>query len=329
MCFSADTMSQATETEAINPLNDHDSNREYCKIGAGSCGTVWTESEGSRFAYKREDGTRPAGHLSNDYEMHGRVLQAIEAFSNPNKILVPARDSFVGRNDAWWSTNLARFAPDLEPCNLLISECIQPVGERIRRNLIDSYCPGSIQELIRTNERDRDCLVRLYYGRRRFRACGERRFGGFSLRNFPLHIDQMVDIGINMDAHLKTMAEALAIMHWSAGIDADDVEFVLGAPRSKESEPCLWVLDFDCCKPITMDEDGVNAALEAFFRNDPYFPRPKEPESRDKYLWEASRDRYLAVSQEILGCDMEHLATSFVCKVERIQQERRKSSRTA
>jgi hypothetical protein len=50
------------------------------------------------------------------------------------------------------------------------------------------------------------------------------RFQRFSLRNVPLHIDQMETVGLDAKAYAETMAEALALMHWDARFDANDVE---------------------------------------------------------------------------------------------------------
>ena len=45
-----------------------------------------------------------------------------------------------------------------------------------------------------------------------------------------------------------------------------------------------------------MDIHGVNQAVAAFFRNDPYYPRPDS--SKEK--WEVFRDNYLRVCEHIL-----------------------------
>jgi hypothetical protein len=55
----------------------------------------------------------------------------------------------------------------------------------------------------------------------------------FSLRNFCLFLDQIEDLALDPSEYAEAMADALAIMHWSAGIDANDVEFVLGSLPTK------------------------------------------------------------------------------------------------
>jgi hypothetical protein len=51
----------------------------------------------------------------------------------------------------------------------------------------------------------------------------------FTLRNFNIHVDQLEEIGVEAEEIALQMADALAIMHWKARIDADDIEFVLGS----------------------------------------------------------------------------------------------------
>lgn len=108
------------------------------------------------------------------------------------------------------------------------------------------------------------------------------------------------------------MAEALAFMHWAAEVDANDVEFVLAgpsthskalngisAPATALGEHEMWVLDFDCCRTMSMDELGVANAALAFLRNDPYCPRPsKSPE--DEQLWRLFRAKYLEASNNVV-----------------------------
>ena len=108
----------------------------------------------------------------------------------------------------------------------------------------------------------------------------------------------MDDLALDRFDHANAMAVALAAMHWGAMVDAADVEFVLGtalgdirltsaeleaaAPRTgtrkmlnfKKRTVYLWLLDFNQCTKITMDDIGVAKAVDAFWQNDPYFPRP-------------------------------------------------------
>lgn len=138
------------------------------------------------------------------------------------------------------------------------------------------------------------------------------KFQAFSLRNYPLHLDQMEELGIPVDqleTYARTMAETLALMHWVAGIDGNDIEFVLASPspgsssKSKNSKTenilgdhPMWVLDFDLCREMSMDEEGVQQAVTAFLKNDPFYPRPRS----SLLLWKAFREQYLLTSTAIM-----------------------------
>ena len=134
----------------------------------------------------------------------------------------------------------------------------------------------------------------------------------------------MTDLGLDIENFACFIADALALMHWIIKVDARDVEFVLGStlieshfrgpsystlsnlPKNTSAiqegkdltfykrKIQLWMLDFDQCKPITMDEAGVDQAVEAFCINDPYFPRSHIYLE----LWKAFSGRYFLVAIE-------------------------------
>ncbi|KAI1781599.1 hypothetical protein LXA43DRAFT_908313 [Ganoderma leucocontextum] len=69
------------------------------------------------------------------------------------------------------------------------------------------------------------------------------------------------------------MGEMLALIHWHAGYDARDVEFVMaGAPDSAAVR--LYVIDFNQMRAFHRDEGDVSELVDAFCANDPYYPRP-------------------------------------------------------
>jgi Zinc finger protein len=127
------------------------------------------------------------------------------------------------------------------------------------------------------------------------------------------------------------MAEALAELYWRARVDANDVEFVLAPPRKNHAPTqaiiksdflgnhTMWILDFDCCKNISLDEAGVEQAVVAFYKNDPFYPRPGCEDRRDHALWEMFRARFLEASGNILGTKSPgaSLASLWVAMVER------------
>ena len=138
-----------------------------------------------------------------------------------------------------------------------------------------------------------------------------------------MHLDQIEDLKLNAVLYAKIMAETLAFLYWKAHIDANDVEFVLAPPpliaaRSVHSEGhmahhntinsevlgehVVWILDSDCCRPMSQDEKGVKQAVTAFHRNDPFYPRPKGDSAMDQAVWTVFKDRFLEASKSILKC---------------------------
>jgi hypothetical protein len=138
------------------------------------------------------------------------------------------------------------------------------------------------------------------------------------------------------------MADAYAVMHWKARVDADDVKFVLwSAPRLRRSKTLeeiengsylvshrigktfddtrrnigIWLLDFNNCPRITLDANGVEMLVRAFWNNDPYTPRPSADHTLDADLWSHFRQRYLT-SLELLGKEDGYLAQLFIDVVE-------------
>lgn len=211
---------------------------KFRRIGAGFCGTVWTPPfDGSPYfgyAFKREDGG-PGRSLLNDSVMHQRVLSAFE--SMPVQIHIPRFEEFITPDDAWWKYNLDSFPSGYSPCSTIMSERIPSISESARDLLIDTYCSAELAAEIKCSEANQDSLVRPYLGRNIFHTRPSR-FKAFSLRNYPLHLDQMQELRLsrNLQFYAQIMAESLAVMHWGAGIDANDVEFVLAPPGSSEQK---------------------------------------------------------------------------------------------
>lgn len=293
-------------------------------IGQGSCGTVWASETGP--AYKRGDGSRHRS-LQNDFKMHQRVLRSLKTVSTI-RICIPKCHAFIeAENSTWWSANYLKFPPGFRtPCNLLQSQRIKPFPESVRHLLISNYCPPNLASEIATSVPNNDCLIRPYLGRRRIQSSSRSRIPVFSLRNYPLHLDQLEALGVtrsHIEQYARIMAETLAAMHWVGEIDGNDIEFVLASSSEDtgdnfhtegaelanmnsgigfqiESEVLgkhsLWVLDFDLCREITMDSAGAKQAAIAFWRNDPFYPRPGKILASDSHLWTVFRESYLRMS---------------------------------
>ena len=349
----------------------------YRPIGSGSCGSVYHRT-GSGVALKRAIPDAPLSEdckLSNDYDKHQRVISAFSSFQSKceagefsfksvHPVTIPSCQRYIAKSDeTWWADHSKRF-----PCeeqyreDVLHVEHIPPLSNTIRNALIDQYCDEPLQETARTQISNHDCLVRLYLGKRRNRTKRVKLSKTcFGLRNFPLCVNQMQQLGLDTRSFALAMADALAVMHWHAHIDAADVEFVLGsAPRldliriietketrmehgkvSDEDQPNvrLWLLDFNQCQDIAMNETGVEQAVKRFFDNDAYFPRPCTGNQEAEEDWLVFSHRYLKVSTELRRRDLQNrgwhereaamLPTLFVAKVKEKILERENKKRAA
>ncbi|CAI6293413.1 unnamed protein product [Periconia digitata] len=294
------------------------SNTRYRCIGKGFCGSVWTREDDST-AIKREDGG-PGRSVTNDYNMHLRILHSALGCPLPSTPLaIPQCHALIQSADAWWQPRLPQFPDGYSACRALVTERIPKVPRTISNKIVDLFCAGNPQlsAFVKGNADDDACLIRPYLGRRRRHHQQETtsRFQRFSLRNVPLHVDQMETLGLDTGAYAEIMADALALMIWGAQIDANDVEFVLAPPRGRElstsSSPvfqseylgnhCMWILDFDCCQQLSIDEEGIAKACTAFFKNDPFYPRPASGNPTDDALWNTFKKRFLLSSRAILG----------------------------
>ncbi|KAK1998399.1 hypothetical protein LX36DRAFT_710905 [Colletotrichum falcatum] len=67
----------------------------------------------------------------------------------------------------------------------------------------------------------------------------------------------------------------------------------------------LWMIDFDDCHDITMDEAGVNKAVSAFLETNHYCPKPNTGNPFIESLWKDFSTRYYLYSRNILNKRLE------------------------
>lgn len=319
------TITQLTTDESQMPLT---------RIGQGCCGTVWTDldhkaQDECRLVIKREDGG-PGRSLLMEYRVHKHLLRTLQSNQHANRITkfrvnIPFSEGLLGNDSPNWPRILPRLPPNFEPCNALVNERIPSMPDHVRTVLSRTYHPEIVSGVAASSEY---CLVRPYLGRRRHRPQSTTRARPsqllvFSLRNFPLHADQIEQLGLPAEPYAIAMADALAFFHWTAKLDGNDVEFVLAPARSPnftksnpgigivdfESEVfgshTMWALDFDCCRDMPMDETGIKQAARSFLRNDPFYPRPGGTNVSDQRLWHIFQSRFLETSSLILSEDAE------------------------
>ncbi|GKT51413.1 uncharacterized protein ColSpa_11594 [Colletotrichum spaethianum] len=327
-------------------------NAQFHEIGTGSIGKVF-EQPGTTFAYKLPI-TDQTDKLWNNYVIHKCIeasFQSLPYFDG--QVEIPRCFWYATpKTQAFWDLNLALFPETKEfsrkPRHVLCMERIFPLPRPMRHALIEKYCPPHGREKMKSDAVNKDCLVRPYLGRVKFGH------GGlfFSLRNFKLHADQIQELGV-VAADLYTgMAHALAVLHWDTKIDGNDIEFVIGSspveeqtvradislptlmamhPQTSTYETAthtgadftkrvtsLWMIDFDGCYDITMDEAGVNKAVSAFLDANHYCPKPNTGNPFIESLWKDFSTRYLLYSRIIFEIRREsklnNLAPMFIEK---------------
>lgn len=314
----------ATFSDPKRPIREI-ANAPYKKIGAGTCGTIFAQ-EGETFVVKvaKTDGNA----LWNDYVMHASIADQFRIW-NVIEVKIPAYHYFVPKESPYFDHNptLAQAAKPVckMPKSALVTERIFPLPLKTRNLLIENFCSEQARKAARRDPTNRDCLVRIYLG-----SMNGLIGRYFSLRNFRLHLNQIVELKLDAKVMAGRIAIALAIMHWAAKTDARNVEFVLASSSQMISETLLgremqsleqaeytgppsyvhddyftrttdlWVLDFNQVQPITMDEDGVAKAVEAYKFNDPYFPRPLRESRIEKVVWNEFVEQYLGAAHIII-----------------------------
>ncbi|KAJ5368351.1 Protein of unknown function DUF3669 zinc finger protein [Penicillium cataractarum] len=233
-------------------MNEPNPETEYLNgvepIGAGSSGTVWAP-RGGEPAFKQGHRGRE-GSLENDFRMHKLIIRTLHILRKmkslnfedeklPQVQISECHHYIKATDEEWWKANIKMFPDGFIPCNLIRSERIFPFADATKYLLMKNYCPPEITEFhMTTNKKDKDCLIRPYLGRRRSQkpqvTLHKYRF---KLKNFPLHHDQMTDIGISMadiKGYAAIMGETLAAMHWIGEVDGRDIEFVLAPAECKD-----------------------------------------------------------------------------------------------
>jgi len=293
--------------------------RFLVSIGEGQCGMIFPLKDNQVIKIPK-----PTKHqqLWQDATVHRKVREAFRKTPSSlrQEINVPIYYEWVSHeSDSFWDNFSQHFATDTDtkiPNYGLISERIFPLPLSVRAAIVDALCSKSIRkhkETFLKQPENKDCLVRLYLGRRNDNSKTE----NVRLRNFPLHVNEMEHLKLDTAMYAVTMARALAVMHWTAGIDANDVEFALGSSPANDSTAqslSIWLLDFNQCKEFEHDSQGLKQLVDGFWWNDPYYPRPN-----DGTLWKTFKNAYLEASDELSAGPM---AKDFIDAVEKAGAKR-------
>ncbi|KAH0529250.1 hypothetical protein TsFJ059_004019 [Trichoderma semiorbis] len=301
----------------------------FRKIGAGACGAIFGQ-DGKSIVIKLAK-TDDELSLWNDYHKHTSIAEQFRKWDFKD-VRIPECYYFVPKEDPHYfrqNPELAQAAREVchLPTSALVTERILPLPKDTRIHLIEKYCAPRIKAAAIGDEANKDCLVRVYLGSMQGKTGGM----FFSLRNFKMHLNQIVDLQLDVTAMAGRMGIAMALMHWAAKTDARDIEFVLGSSSSKATAQLsaqdiarlpgpvytgplsyvnedffsritdLWVLDFNQVQPITMDEAGIAKAIDAAKVNDPYLPKPLGASQIEKQAWNTFASNYITAADAILG----------------------------
>ncbi|KAJ7270876.1 hypothetical protein C8J57DRAFT_1179872 [Mycena rebaudengoi] len=160
-------------------------------------------------------------------------------------------------------------------------------------------------------------LCRLYFGKT-FDTGQAARPRFFNTTNFPLDEARYENLrGAVADLHTlgevaQGMGEMLARLHFRDHVDARDIEFVLGGDGY--GDHTFYIIDFDQVRPFDPALGSVEPLVDAFFSNDPYYPRPRNSNP----LYTEFKNAYLtACPKETQG-----LGQAFIQTIEQKQAER-------
>ena len=347
----------------------------YRKIGAGACGAIFCQTgtgsgrNSTAVALKlAKDRTNP--ELWNDFVQHRKIFGAFVFLFGPSPyssrsgsgsgygsdydreaatICIPKPLGYItaaaddDHAQKFWEVEkgLRKAAEPIIsalPTQVLVSERIRPLPKRTRELLIEKFCSPARngREKALADPANADCLVRVYLGSISAKTGASGMF--FSLRNLKLHLNQLVQLGLDVETLARRMGLCLAVMHWGARVDGRDVEFVLGSSSDERINPevrreiekeelqeeeeeeehnvvptvyrgvddlvCrqteMWVLDFNQVRDITLDDAGVALAVEAVKLNDPYFPKPLKESEEERGVWKAFVRGYMENSRAVL-----------------------------
>ncbi|MCJ1392812.1 hypothetical protein MMC18_005683 [Xylographa bjoerkii] len=246
-----------------NVWSDHNttqtSQQNFRELGAGSCGIVFVHHDPTTVLKKANHDD--AG-LWNDYTMQLNVHAQLER-SRPllhrHTLPLTTRPKYfiASENHKWWHAHASKFPPGHQtpPTRVLCLERIPPLSKQTREHLIDTFCLVQSRAGAKSSAGNADCIARLYLGRRRRPSGRPQRF--FSLRNFSLHLDMVEELGLDVEACAAQMARGLAVCHWRARVDANDVEFVPGGRRMMDEALGWGALSWEQVGEMPVDSDTM------------------------------------------------------------------------
>ncbi|CAI7593600.1 unnamed protein product, partial [Penicillium bialowiezense] len=295
--------------------HDQPNLQQINQIGVGLQGAVF-EMVGSPSVIKKE---KPGNeillsNLEHEDKVHRQVFDAFHRYQplTKSEVLIPKALSFVRKKEEedFWKEILPKLPREYRARgDCMILQRILPLPKSTRRALINEYCTGDVNEASKllADPKNKHCLARVYLGENHGPMNAES-----PLRNFPLYLESMRTIGVDTIRLAAALGKAYAILHWGAGVDGDDIEFVFGTTEETSNTPKehtpefqkravgLFLLDFGQCDTVDLGQD-CETVYQAFKGamvtgdNKCFIPRPTQPE-----LFAAFKEAYSEAGNVIL-----------------------------
>jgi hypothetical protein len=276
----------------------------------------------------------------NQFDIQSQLFAA----DGLSEVFVPQCFEFMNQDDPKWEQLLPKMQNEWNSrpgcpntaCNAIISERVSPISEQALRGIVKKYDyhDRDWEELF-MSKRNLNCLPEIWLGRRtKFHP------QQLPIPRLSLLIDSVEELHLPCRDYAKGMAQALATLHWGIRTDGACISFKLGHPRGKSSDDNLLLEDHDLwafmsghCKAIEADESGLMAIAKAFWKMQPYCPRPHAKLRRDQKLWEIFAAEYIRVGTDIVtqspreGEDVEELKSLVPRAIAKIVNTRKKLCR--
>ncbi|KAJ5566733.1 uncharacterized protein N7459_010115 [Penicillium hispanicum] len=293
------------------------------QIGSGLQGAVF-EVVGQALVIKKESPGNEAlsSNLRHEFTIHCDVSAAFDQYENAthSHVHVPKPHEFISKtqNHTFWDEVVPKMPQAYRTRGDVVKmERILPLPKVVRKALIthfygrDRNIDTSDIESFLNEPNNKHCLARVYLGQ----TVGPMNLDTSApLRNLPLYLGFMEQLGLDTLTLANEMGKAYATLHWGAGVNGDDVEFVLGtstaeAPRALVKPPDfqhravgLYLLDFGQCEAfdLTQDCDVVYQAFKGAMvtgDNQRFIPHY----SRSPKLFAAFKKGYIEAGNAILS----------------------------
>jgi hypothetical protein len=267
----------------------------FDRLGAGSFATVFAWRTRPTVALKQVAQNDHESQLRKEYDLLCEIHAAslVGRGADSDMLFEPPRP-FNFYTSYWEFARDFRLDRSIQrgldgTSSLYTMRRLLPIPPALAANIQSSFFPES--------HRGGDppaFIARIYLGRK-LRQDGGGRF--HSHANFPLDEARLQQLSCEYSATTlaRAMARTLACMHYLAGVDGRDIEFVLGGDTDNplQKARCL-VIDFNQVRRL-QDEKIVEQIVSAIVDNDPYVPRPNVSSAE---VWDAFCATYVEDARE-------------------------------